>query len=114
MVFRFEQTQLDSSQLAFWTCLDTLVRGNGNRGLVSLAQSWIENHSDATLPAAITAQCRVVCSIFRTAVSGTSLCRNCLVVARDLGDVDRILESSSGSGLVTPPLSDLGCLCGGT
>ena len=113
MVCRFEQTPLDSSQLAIWTCLDTLVRSDGNLGLVGMAENWIESHSDATLPAAIAAQCRLVCSIFWTAVSGTSLCRNCLVVDRDPGDIDRILESRSGSGLVTPPLSDLGRLRGG-
>ena len=113
VVHRFKQTPLDSSQLAIWTRLDTLVRSDGNLGLVGLAKSWIESHSDTTLPAAIDAQCRVVCSIFWTAGSGTGLCRNCLIVARDPGNIDRILESRSGRGLVTAALSDLGCICGG-
>jgi hypothetical protein len=94
--------------------MDTLVLSDGHLGLVGLAESWIESQSDATLPAAIAAQCRVVCSIFWTAVSGVGLSRNCPVVARDLGDIGRILESRSGSGLVTPPLSNLGRLRGGT
>ena len=111
MVRRSEQTPLDSAELAIWACLDNLVHSDGDRSLVGLAEGWFDNSSDATLPAAIVAQCRVVRTVLWTKVSGSCLCRDCHAVVRHPGNIDPILESRSGRGLVTPALFDVGCLC---
>ena len=108
VVCQFEQAPLDSSQLAIWACLDNLVRSDGNRSLAGLAEGWTDSSSDATLPAAIAAQCRVVRTVFSAASSGRSLCRNRHAVVGHPGDIHRILESSSGRRLVALALFDLG------
>ena len=99
---------MDSTQLAIWTCLDNLVRSHGNRSLARLAESWTDSNSDATLPAAIVAQRCVVGSVFSSAISRPSLCRNRHAVVRHPGDIDRILESSPSRGLVALAVFDLG------
>jgi hypothetical protein len=99
---------MDSAQLVIWACLDNLVRSNGNRSLVSLAEGRPDSRPDATLPTAIVAQHCVVRSVFSTAISRPSLCRNRHTVVRHPGDIDRILESSPGRGLVALAIFDLG------
>jgi len=108
MVRRLEQAQLDSSELALWSCLDNLVRGNGNRSLAGVAEGWTDRCSNAALPAAIVAQCRVDRNVFSAKVTGPGLCRNCYVVVCHPGDIDWILESSSGRRLVALSIFDLG------
>jgi hypothetical protein len=114
VVRRSEQTLLDSSQLAIWACLDNLVPSNGNRSLVGLTKGRLNSPPDATVPAAIVAQCRVVRAFFSAKVTGPGLRRNCHVVVRHPGNIDRILESRSGRGLVAPAPFDVGCLCRST
>jgi len=88
--------------------LDSLVRSNGNRSVAGLAEGRLDSPSNATFPAAIVAQCRVVRSVFSAAISRPSLRRNCYVVVRHPGDIDRILESNSDSRLVALSILDLG------
>jgi hypothetical protein len=110
VVCQFEQASLDPAQLAVWSCVDNLVHSHGNRSLAGLEEDRIDSRSNASLPAAIAAQCRVVRGIFSAAISRSSLCRNCHFVVRDPGDIDRILESSSGRRLVALAIFDLGQL----
>lgn len=110
MVCQSEQAQLDSAELDIWACLDNFVRSDGNRSLAGLAEGGADSRSNATLPAAIAAQCRVVYTVFSAAISRPSLCRNCHVVVRHPGDINRILESSSGRRLVALAIFDLGQL----
>ena len=104
---------MDSAQLAIWACLDNLVLSYGGRSLVSLAEGWTDSRSNATLPAAIVAQCRVVRTVLSAKVTRPGLCRDCHAVVCHPRDIDRILESSSGRRLATPALSKLGLLRGG-
>ena len=101
---------MDSSQLAIWSRLDNFVHSDGNRSLARLAESWTDSSSNATLLAAIVAQCCVVGSVFSPAISWPSLCRNRHALVRHPGDIDRILESSPGCGLVALAVFDLGQL----
>jgi hypothetical protein len=88
--------------------MDNLVHGDGNRSVARLAESWTDNGSNATIPAAIVAQRCMVGSVFSSAISRPSLCRNCHAVVRHPGDIDRILESGPGCGLVALAVFDLG------
>jgi hypothetical protein len=90
--------------------LDDLVLSNGNRSLADLAQGWLDSRANATVPAAIVAQCCLVRDIFSAAISRPSLGRNCYVMVRNSGDSDRILESRPGRGLVALAIFDLGQL----
>jgi hypothetical protein len=110
LVREFEQARLDSTQLAIWTCLDNLVHSDGDRSLARLAESWTDSSSNATLPTAIAAQCRVVRSVCPSSISRARLCRNRHAVVRHPGDIDRILESSPGRRLVVLAIFDLGQL----
>lgn len=110
MVCQLEKAQLDSTQLAIWACLDNLVRSDGNRSLAGLAETWTDSRSNATLPAAIVAQCWVVRSVFSAAISRSSVCRNRYAVVSDPSDIERILESSSGRRLVALAIFNLGQL----
>jgi hypothetical protein len=108
VVRRSEQTPLDSAQLAIWACLDNLVHSDGDRGLVGLAEGRPYRCPDATVPAAIVAKCRVVRPLLSAKVTGPGLRRNCYVVVRHAGDIDRILESSSGRRLVAVAVLGMG------
>ena len=108
VVCEYEQAPLDSSQLAIWACLDNLVRSDGNRSLARLAEGWTDSSSDATLPAAIVAECCVVRSVFSAAIPRPSVCRNRHAVVGHPGDIHRILESSSSRWLAALALFDLG------
>jgi hypothetical protein len=108
VVRQLEQAQMDSPQLAIWSCLDNLVRSDGNRSLARLADSRTDSRPNATLPASIAAQCRMVRSVFSAEISRARLCRNRHAVVGHPGDVDRILESSPGRGLVALALFDMG------
>ena len=108
VVCEYEQAPLDSSQLAIWACLDNLVRSDGNRSLARLAEGRLDSRSNAIVPAAIVAQCCVVRPVLSAKVTGPGLWRNCYVVVLHPGDIDRILESRPGRGLVAPSLFDLG------
>jgi hypothetical protein len=110
MVCQLEKAQLDSTQLAIWACLDNLVRSDGNRSLAGLAETWTDSRSNATLSAAIVAQCWVVRSVFSAAISRPSVCRNRYAVVSDPSDIERILESSSGRRLVALAIFNLGQL----
>jgi len=112
VVCQFEQAQLDSTQLAIWTCLDNLVHSDGNRSLADLAGGRLDGGSHATVPVAIVAQCCVVRSVFSAAISRPSLCRNRHAVVCHPGDINRILESSPSRGLVVLAVFDLGQLRG--
>ena len=101
---------MDSAQLAIWACLDGLVLSNGNRSLADLAEGRLDSRSNATVPAAIVAQCCMVCGIFSAAISRPSLCRNCCDVVRHPGDSDRILESGPDRWLAALAIFDLGQL----
>jgi len=52
----------------------------------------------------------VVGGVFSSAISRPSLCRNPHAVVRHPGDIDRILESIPGRGLVALAVFDLGQL----
>jgi hypothetical protein len=108
MVRRSEQTPLDSTQLAIWSRLDNLVHSDGDRSLVGLAEGRLERSSDATLPAAVAAQCHVVRPLLSARITGPSLRRNCPAVVRHPGNIDRILESSSGRRLVAVAILGMG------
>ena len=108
MVCQLEKAQLDSTQLAIWACLDDLVPSNGNRSLAGLAEGRLDSSSDATLPAAVVAQCCVVRPLLSAKVTGPGLRRNCHVVVRHPGNIDRILESSSGRRLVAVAILGMG------
>jgi len=110
VVCQFEQAQLDSTQLAIWTCLDNLVSCDGNRSLADLAGGRLDGGSNATFPAAVVAQRSMVGSVFSAAISRPSLCRNRHAVVRHTGDIHRILESSPGRRLVALAVFDLGQL----
>ena len=105
-----EQTQLDSTQLAIRACLDNLVRSDGNRGLAGVEESRLDRRAHATVPTAAAPQCGLVRDIFSAALSRPGLCRNCNLVVRHPGDIDRILESGSRGRLVTLAVFDLGQL----
>jgi hypothetical protein len=113
MVCQLEKAQLDSTQLAIWACLDNLVPSDGDCSLVGLAEGRLDSRSNATVPTAIVAQCRVVRTVLSAKVTGPGLYRNCYVVVRHPGDIDRILEGSSGRRLVALPIFDLGQLLDG-
>ena len=110
MVCQLEKAQLDSTQLGIWACLDNLVSSNGNRSLAGLAEGRLHSRSNATVPTAIVAQCRVVRTVLSAKVTGPGLGGNCDVVVRRPGDIHRILEGSSGRRLVALPIFDLGQL----
>jgi hypothetical protein len=113
VVRRSKQTPLDSAQLAIWACLDNLVHSDGDRGLVGLAEGRLDSSPDATFPAAVIAQCCVVRPLLSAKVTGPGLRRNCHFVVRHPGNIDRILESSSGRRLVAVVILGMGELCGG-
>jgi len=101
---------MESAQLAIWACLDNLVPCDGNRSLVGLAEGWTGRCSNAALPAAAAAQCRVVRTVLPAQVTGPGFYRNCRFVVCHPGDNDRILESSSGCRLVALAIFNLGWL----
>jgi len=105
-----EQTQMESAQLAIWTCLDNLVSCDGNCSLVGLAEGRRDGRPDAIFPDAVGAQCGVVRTIFSAKVTGPGLYRNCRFVVCHPGDNDRILESSSSCRLVALAIFNLGWL----
>lgn len=110
MVCQLEEAHLDSAQLAIWPHLDNPVRSNGNRGLAGLAEGRLHSRSNAIVPPAIVAQRRMVRTVLSAKVAGPGLCRNCYIVVRHPGDVDRVLEGSSGRGRVALAIFDLGQL----
>ena len=76
-------------------------------------ESRLDRRSPATVPTpAIAPQCGLVRGIFSAALSRPGLCRNCNLVVRHPGDIDRILEGGSRSRLVTLAVFDLGQLRG--
>jgi len=105
---RSEQTPLDCAQLAIWACLDNLIHSNGDRGLVGLAEGRLDSSPGATFPAAVIAQCCVVRPLLSAKVTGPGLRRNCHVVVRHPGNIDRTLESSSGRRLVAVAILGMG------
>jgi hypothetical protein len=110
MVCQLEKAQLDSTELAIWACLDNLVPSNGNRSLAGLAEGRLDSRSNATIPTAIVAQCRVVRTVLSAKVTGLGLRRNCHAVVCHPGNINRILESGSGRRLVAFAICDLGQL----
>ena len=108
MVCQFEKAQLDSTQLVIWACLDNLVHSDGDCSLVGLVEGRLDSSSDATLPAAVVAQCCVVPPLLSAKVTGPSLRRYCDALVRHPGDIDRILESSPGCGMVALAIFNLG------
>jgi hypothetical protein len=108
VVRRSEQTPLDSSQLGICACLDNLVHSDGDCSLVGLAEGWLDSSSDATLPAAVVAQRHVVRPLLSAKVTVPGFRRNCHVVVRHPGNIDRIQESSSGRRLVAVALLGMG------
>lgn len=108
MVCQLDKAQLDSTQLAIWACLDNLVHSDGDCSLVGLAGGRLDSSSDATLPAAVVAQCHVVRPLLSPKVTRPGLRRNCHVVVRHPGNIDRILESGSGRRLVAIAIPDMG------
>jgi hypothetical protein len=101
---------MESAQLVIWPCLDNLVSCDGNRSLVGLAEGWADRCSNAAIPAATVAQCRVVRTILSAKITGLGLYRDCRFVVCHPGDNDRILESSSGRRLVALAIFNLGWL----
>ena len=71
MVRRIGQAPVDATELVVWSCLDNLVSGNGIRGLARLAAKHLDGSSDATLPAAIVTQRRVVRTVLQIAFTGS-------------------------------------------
>jgi hypothetical protein len=108
VVRRSEQTPLDSAQLGIWACLDNLVHSDGDCSFVGLAEGRLDSSPDAALPAAVVAQCCVVRPLLSVKVTGPGLRRNCHFVVRHPGNIDRILESSSGRRLVAVAILVIG------
>ena len=105
---------MESAQLAVWACLDNLVRCDGNRSLVGLAYGWADRGSNAALPAATVAQCRVVRTVLPAQVTRPGLYRNCRFVVCHPGNNDWILESGPGRRLVALAVFNMGWLCNST
>lgn len=110
MVCQLDKAQLDSTQFAIWVCLDNLVHSDGDCSLVGLAEGRLDSSSDATLPAAVVAQCCVVRPLLSAKVTRPGLRRNCHVVVCHPGNINRILESGSGRRLVAFAIFNLGQL----
>jgi hypothetical protein len=90
--------------------LDNLVRCDGNRSLVGLAEGRRDGCPDATFSDAVGAQCGVVRTILSAKVTGRGLYRNCHFAVCHPGDNDWILESGSGRRLVALAILNLGWL----